>query len=49
MVAVMFYTGLVTVAINMVLMFTPGKLKPEAIAMPFMLFAGAAVGHYLGI
>ena len=47
MVNVLFYVGLGAVVMNAVFMFTPGKMKPEAIALPFMCFA-AATGHFLG-
>ena len=49
MVNFLFYTGLGYVGLNAILMWTPGKMKPEAMAVPFMCFAAAATGHYLGI
>lgn len=48
MVNVLFYVGLVTIGINVVFVPFQGKMKPEIIALPFMCFAAAAVGHYLG-
>jgi hypothetical protein len=49
MVNVLFYSGLVFTVVNLGLAPLKGMVKPELIALPFMLFAAAATGHFLGL
>jgi hypothetical protein len=48
MTTVLFIVGCFSVTFNVVTSFI-GDPKPAIIALPFALFLGAAVGHYLGI
>ena len=45
---ILFGSGIVFTLVITVTMPMPGDSKRDLIVLPFMLFAGAAVGHYLG-
>jgi hypothetical protein len=49
MVNVLFYCGIGVLVLNVAIAPFKGQVKPEVIALPFMFFAAAATGHFLGM